>query len=471
MNLILLNNCNNYFNRKIFYYELTTDYTSRFTYKIIQDIDFNPNDGVSARQIINWTESWNPDYLLVTEQTSSGATIVSRWFIMDSKRTRGQQYHLTLRRDVIADHFNQVLSAPCFIEKGLLPQNSKLIYNSENVSLNQIKTDEILLKDETQKAWIVGYIGQDTSHEGYITSVNTSEHTYPEISSLPIELIDPEDPSQGGTFKGIKNNKLDMIGCIHTGATYQGDPANVYITLATDINNPSDSSYSTIYRLNTWFATTSTMTYSVRNSAANAWKNGVITRSALKTQCLEWLETKGYKPASPEAIENIIALNGQVVIDIEHAKYYQIDINLSPSETAVELFTTNGTFYNSLDAIATEVCTAIGTSKSIRGNPYGCRYTQLTYRVSFTEVAAGDQLRTSISQSRNHLIDAPYDMFCMQYNLDNLALAQQFRQALSTFVYDIQILPYFPFRDALDATLTEHIDYDAIEEYDEDTET
>lgn len=73
-------------------------------------------------------------------------------------------------------------------------------------------------------------------------------------------------------------------------------------------------------------------------------------------------------------------------------------------------------------------------------------------------------VKLSDDSTRRHLDDAPYDMFCMKYNLSNLALAQAMTTTLGKEnIYDLQILPYCPARFILDSvTLTEHKDYEKI---------
>lgn len=58
---------------------------------------------------------------------------------------------MTLKRDVIADNYNDVVDSPIYLEKGFINDvNDPLLYNSESMNLNQIKQLEIPLKDETQ---------------------------------------------------------------------------------------------------------------------------------------------------------------------------------------------------------------------------------------------------------------------------------------------------------------------------------
>ena len=48
-----------------------------------------------------------------------------------------------------------------YVEKATLSENDPAIYNSEGVAVNQIKTNEYVLKDDSTSAWIVGYLDRD----------------------------------------------------------------------------------------------------------------------------------------------------------------------------------------------------------------------------------------------------------------------------------------------------------------------
>ena len=104
---------NNYFNRTVKREESLAAYLGannenmRYTEA---NFNFNPNDGANA--VITVGRSANPansygDYLLVVEN----GEIVSRWFILDEERLRGKQYKLNLRRDILVDYYEQVLTS------------------------------------------------------------------------------------------------------------------------------------------------------------------------------------------------------------------------------------------------------------------------------------------------------------------------------------------------------------------------
>lgn len=145
MNIYLLN-YNNYYNRICKKEDTLTDYLEYQVGDTIQGVNFNPNDGVNTELIVNTNQRAN--YLLAVEDN----TINSRWFIIESTRLRNGQHKLMLRRDLIADNYNDIVNAPCFIEKATLNDSDPAIFNSENMTFNQIKTLETELKDETGSA-------------------------------------------------------------------------------------------------------------------------------------------------------------------------------------------------------------------------------------------------------------------------------------------------------------------------------
>lgn len=92
-----------------------------------------------------------------TIQEGEPLEVSERWFVLDSKRTRKGQYKLTLKRDVIAENYDYIITSPAYIEKGFVTRNSKFIFNSENINLNQIKQSQTTLRDDSGVAWVVGY--------------------------------------------------------------------------------------------------------------------------------------------------------------------------------------------------------------------------------------------------------------------------------------------------------------------------
>lgn len=189
MNLILYKG-NNYYNRRIVRainqeeYELELGFTPLAA---VESLAFIQNDGITTSQIINYDhESYGfGDYAIVYNTSQD---IDSRWWVVKSTVIRNGQVRLDLLRDVIADWYDEIMTAPTFIKKGF-PQsiNDPAIFNNEDMSYNQIKQNEYFIKDETQCGWYVGYIPKKTklgdtniSVPGYGVAVSNTYDTLEE---------------------------------------------------------------------------------------------------------------------------------------------------------------------------------------------------------------------------------------------------------------------------------------------------
>lgn len=184
MNILLLKGYNNRFNRILKREDTIADYKAAvvegniLNYLDLQSINFNPNDGIDTTLVVGegdlvWDEKGvhidlkregnnNPDYAIVYESQLSEPVIHSRWFVTECERTRNGQYQIALKRDLLADFDDEIMSSPCFVEKGTIdtPLNP-LLFNSEGVRFNEIKKGELLVKDATKCAWLVGYVKKD----------------------------------------------------------------------------------------------------------------------------------------------------------------------------------------------------------------------------------------------------------------------------------------------------------------------
>lgn len=145
---------NNYFNR-IIKKELSLQEYLAYNHALRENVAFNPNDGIETSIVVNWQEEkFIPDYCIVISLEGS---ILSKWFITDFVRTRSGQFSASLKRDVISDHYDEVINAPCFIEKGFVYEDNPLIFNKEDFDCNQIKKSETLLHDYSCASYIVLY--------------------------------------------------------------------------------------------------------------------------------------------------------------------------------------------------------------------------------------------------------------------------------------------------------------------------
>ena len=197
---------NVYYNRFLKFEASLADYIdkSEGSDYLIQNLNFNPSDGLNTSHIIGKGEldnglsftDYSYTYALVIEYNNSLKTrdeiyadedtrIISKWFILANDRTRGGQYKIDLRRDVLVDYMKQIKKSPIFVDKGILndPLNP-LLLNNEDVKVNQIKRDEILLKDLSGVPWLIMYLKKGV--------LGNSEIGPDENGKIPINVPSPD---------------------------------------------------------------------------------------------------------------------------------------------------------------------------------------------------------------------------------------------------------------------------------------
>lgn len=198
--------------------------------------------------------------------------------------------------------------------------------------------------------------------------------------------------------------------------------------------------------------------------------------------------------------EEINQYQGWTIYTEDTNKYYKISINsLAQKKTEIlpnyngNLWTTMKNGYNKTVQIYSEdpyysfdPTWADFTGITAQPNSYSFSVNFLAqqYEVTITEQAEPSlTYRIEIDNNRYHLNDAPYDMFCIPYSDDliinkfnsfyvqsNKELAFQTALALGRdyigagYIYDIQLLPYCPFRSCIKEDGT--FDIDTVSVYD-----
>lgn len=155
MNLYLYNNFSNYYNKRIKRYTTLADYGDPIF--IQSNVNFNPNDGVNTVADIGGTSRYDgtADYCLVVLD----GEIISRWFVIEHGRNHAGQWKTTLRRDLIADFYDEFMSSTVYLEKGWINNASDpLLFNNENYYANQIKKNETPLIGKDKCMWLIGYV-------------------------------------------------------------------------------------------------------------------------------------------------------------------------------------------------------------------------------------------------------------------------------------------------------------------------
>ena len=445
---------NNYYNRIVKRFDTISEYSSYLTTdEPFTSVNFNPNDGIDTEDIKNITEI--PDYYIVADKDGN---ISSRWFVIECKRLRSGQYKLSLHRDLFADFYDNILNCPLFVEKATLPATSPLIFNSEQMTYNQIKKSEDLLKDETNCPWIVGYVASNEAFSNPISasvSVDVSE-TVAGISNYSY---------YNKSYKEFNSVLMKMYYFYITGILmYDNMVMNSYIT-------PKQNSYS-ITKKPVGSSSSSkglrceTLPIGFYDSTYNLilqeYKNLIISNLVSNASISNY---------NPSAITSMLKENGKVIKDSSTSKYYRVNIvkNTSSVNTlAVSLTAFNNqweplkSFY---DRIKSYFKDDLGGTIN---NAFEFDYVYNTYSVDLVEIVQPTATRTlTLSATRNHLIDAPYDMFCIPFSddlkvydngslvitatskRDALGIVSQLMKDYQISVYDVQLLPYCPVRNAI----------------------
>lgn len=486
MNLYILK-YNNYYNRTIKKEDSLTDYLEYQLGNVIQGVSFNPGDGIATQQVVNLSEDQIGDYLLAVNEYNE---IDSRWFILDCRRERTGQYTLTLRRDLVADNYSNIISAPCFIEKATLDDSDPMIYNSEDMTFNQIKTSETQLKDETGCPWIVGYIasGQelevDVPYSVPISSVvqNISEYKYYEYRhdaggegnfeityfvGTPNNIIYGFGANRSGYSEGIIF-AVNENGAQPTGANIQEASGYKEAIGYFSTNSPQYYISDPILKYGGNFPDYPTNQLKVASDQDGVDYNGII--NSLKNNISSRLSTlQSYIGAyididfhTEQEVNDFLNQNGAIIYEQSTGKYYRVSIN-SVKEVQSTANVTSGNLFNVMKSITDNTLDFSGTPGTAS---YALRVTAPRYML-FIDEDASLGCKLTMTTNRYSLNDSPYDMFCIPYSDDlkiykngvlqftankelafNIAtyVSRKYGGSSAQYLYDLQLLPYCPVR-------------------------
>lgn len=512
----------------------------------VNNINFSYNDGINAeiilgreqltvnsdnssddQDLLDWTGGAFPDYLIVYKRltranNTSYNSIASRWFVLNCVETRLGQYKLTLKRDTISDFvdvdaefdengnvINNQSILPAFIKKGYVNDSNPLILNSENVSVNQIKKEEILLQDNSKTPWIVGYMAKDTGVDSTVTvqipPEDFSDYTTIEdiasdlgISSTDLmSVLKPQDESSPSYFL---DTNVEVVGWLNHPDNTDLEwklRAGSYNNL-TSFTRAFDPTMVSHNPVSDCFAKIS-VNY---RPDASPWKDAL--QDSLAGIKSSWETITGH----PLLVKNVYNTlhqmskqNGKKIVLFNSTYYYIVEKDtVSQGGNKYEV-SKQGTIFET-------VCSSFITKQNTM-NPYA-NVTALTggkifvyaneiqsvfylERITDTSVIPGAEL--TISSTRYGLVNEPFDMFAMpyrsikvtdengnQYDLQGdysqklaMQMVKQLNGSETPVIYDVQLLPYCPIQDnntetilkdnELDlSTLKEGYDYDWITE-------
>ena len=492
MQLLLLH-YNNYFNRIIKKENTIADYKAADAdYKEASNINFNPGDGINTSLVLGLGQNGSLfegdefDYLVAYETVDNVTYIRSRWFILEQDRKRGGQYELTLKRDVIADNYINVVDSPIFLEKGYINDvNDPLLYNSESMNLNQIKQLEIPLKDETQSGWVVGYIPSDAFPkvepaydrvEKKVTIPMSADITVNNLNSWNYWQYCSSNPNY--KFMADTAGKRKVTVKIRSERKYADSGRSVRCDMVTADYTfyPNSTDAGTYSQVNSGYIKTASGTLNYPQWYKDYGPVTFVQGTINAKLCGTIFDPVRNNSAFNNALNTILGtgivigdtsalrrLQDKIILDSSTNTYYRISIITTSegSPMTVSSSTTGG--QTALDALKNAMKYPSGAGGSLQGTytTFIASNSSTSYAIQLTNV--GVSLYVDLNSDRAHLNDAPYDMFCipfsdtlkLKYNSTEFTCSKNVALSMATeiakdlgsgTVYDVQLLPYCPNR-------------------------
>ena len=487
---------NNYFNRKIIKYETLLEYQNNSKSFFIPEnkdgslvqYDFNPNDNVMT-EIIENDVPFDPDYFLLLDDEQN---IVQRWFVLEQKRNRKGQWLYTLRRDVVSDNLDTLEDAPIFVHKGMLQEDDPFIVNSEGMSLNQIKKNEILLKDKSKTGWAIGYIAKNSNGQDVSVQSDARDVNFPYIT---LEEIEEDLGLPSGSLSDLVNIDDDL-----STPTYFSREVNVDMNFEHIIGD--NTVYNTVYNrfspdfenilLNILGPTYSSPLPSVMqiigainlNNYLSSFANAVKDNKATLLNDLPSIFGRSYFFTKYD-LEALKAYQGKYIRF--NGKYYTLNFVNKGSHTSANTgvdgssYTSLTNITNQIVALSSQFILGTGNNKyrEVNSNE-DVVYLQLSLVTDSLKIP---QLNMTLSSGRNVTEDQEFDIIAFPLSCEVTTSDGTFQTVenyarriisalaieLDAQLYDLQLLPYCPVQELIDAEnhleavdLQEHIDFDYI---------
>lgn len=390
--------------------------------------NFNFGDGIITTQVINHNVE-DKDYAVLMDETTN---IISRWYIIECKYSRYNQYELTLMRDLLFDYQEEIANSTVYIENAMLNRYNPLIYSKEpGVTVNQILTDRVPLKDATGIPWVVGYVKK--SHSVAETTITRDSYL--------------EDACYDYANKSITDWKFASLS---TARKFRCTSFTLDMNL-TPTFAMNDSRY--------------------LRSAGGNWTEA--PKSASRDTIVATLNKNNFQKIIREFVDpNVNGIKERLttgLAEITNANMTELDsldgrvIKFTEGYYRLELIPDTLSDTNIEANLATDYIVgnlrAINPSANISTVGYGCiKYgvNWTAYRVELSAVpTANIKYKIASTGSRLHTVDSTYDVVCAPYgkwtfngvelNDPEASLAVMQNMATDNLnVEDVQILPYCP---------------------------
>lgn len=469
MSKLYLFNYNNYFNRIIKRGVTLSDYGTP-VYSL-SNTNFQENDGVTTSHVINYN-AYDGDYIVITDDND---VIKSRWFVVENVKQRGGQHSLSLRRDLIADYYNSIINAPALINRAKIKDpNSPLLFNTEGFIFNQIKEQEILLKDRTKTPWYIMYFALNTASK--TINISDSSVDVPYDYAISVGVDDNSNPFKAGHYHFIDEQKYEInYGAVRVGYTTLWESYklfdNIYGTASGNYNEDTfvkfnESREVVRNKLQTQFT-------SLKRATMNTYLNNMITandgfKSIAEFETINEMPRTFILKATASGITNYYTV--------------RVQITTSPVTTVKPKTGTGGT--DLFNYVKNQI-TASGLT--IDGE-YGENAVQASYvnydiniDVSLYEVPGATYTFTIDFANKATPSDAPYHIIAIpKYTVDietadAYVCPQNINEAMvngiikeysdGASLLDVQLLPYFPYEPDIKYISSQDTRYASVIEF------
>lgn len=436
---------NDYYNRQAKGSPDLLEYLDCKTYELTTTA-FNPRDGANTFHVLNVDDGVKFDYMVRTIEDAPEA-VEDRWFVVDRHYTRAGQCTVYLRRDFLADYANEIHKATLLMQRGSLPQTSPMLYNSEGFTFNQIKKSEILLKDRGATAWAAFYLAPnffgEPAEDKALNLAGDIAYDYAFATTDALLAAFPGSNLDGG---------------LEPSATGYTAPAIHF-----DSDNPSASEP---YNAKWTISPTAGVSYELQGS---------MTAASYKIATPRLIDARSYftanMPTDAALVDALTAdrgtVDGDLLLNADQTvarvgsgdiyKYYALAVARQPSTSITYTPTSGDETYTIAEALQSgSIAAGIAT-----GTPSGT-YTITAQVDSVVAVWLEVPTESTITlPATAPLPDAPYYIALMpwdsiqyikpgggDYITSSPTLTRKavtaFAKQFGSYVYDIQLLPYFP---------------------------
>lgn len=463
---------NNYYNRIVKKFDNLNGYGEYLHRET--DVNFIPNDGISTSQIVNYNGEI-PDYLICVERSASGNVINSRWFIIEAIRTRNGQFLMQLYRDVIADWYDEIVAAPCFIEKATLSKTNPLIFNREDMTYNQIKTSETLLKDISGVPWIVGYVDKSYAADEDITIQLPSQDLYidyilNDLSEYTYYKYNADNPFTYANQYAIMFNMYDIRSSFNSRRSWCWSWNKFGEQINIDYESFEGTGEYTLHKINEPLGigyATYLNPESLNYLGANDVKSFVLNNSWTDYSPRDYIQAISSESMSWQTLTRedgkIIQINTGSASEPAY-EYYSIKVISNENNPIAYGDISSGSALGLLlEELATELENNRYLEKTYNSPKFQMAAKYTSYHIEYEPISIGEGNNTiTIKHKRAHSDLTPYDIFCIPYgsvktgtNMGTTIYQGHRDQALRLAnaliesigkdrLYDIQLLPYCP---------------------------